>query len=133
MKIAYIMRGIPGSGKSTVARQLVSGGRGIIHSTDELRTVKGKYIFDPQTDWKKHQRNLELFCKSLKEGVPIVVCDNTNVKKSQYGIYVTAAKAAGYMVAIVSMPHPNPEEAAARNTHGVPIHAIKKMILDWEA
>ena len=140
-KFCYIMRGIPGSGKSTVANRLAHQViiPSAIHSTDKYFMVDGVYKFDPTKLREYHQKNLEAFKKSLDElpSLPfyeaVVICDNTNIKKSQYQPYVDAAKAAGYCVAFVVMPMPEAEIAAARNKHGVPLEVIKRMIEQWES
>ena len=133
MKIAYIMRGVPGSGKSTLAKQLVNSSGGAIHSTDDFFMVEGVYRFDPSRFAEYHEYNYEAFCRSLDMNVPIVVCDNTNVKRWQFKRYVEAAKRAGYMVALVTMPHPEAEVARERCIHGVPIYTIRRMIAEWES
>lgn len=131
MKIAYIMRGVPGSGKSTVANHL-AGKVGIIHSTDDYCYVDGKYQFDPALATERHDKNFAAFCRSLNDGAPIVVCDNTNVKRTHFQRYVEAAKRAGYIVAFVVMPRPSVEVATERNVHKVPAYAIQRMIDEWE-
>lgn len=124
MKIAYIMRGVPGSGKSTKARNL-AGKDGVIHSTDNYFYIRGKIQ-------ENHTKNLKAFCKSLSEEIPVVICDNTNIKLWESAPYVKAAKKSGYKVVFVAMPHPDPKVAAARNTHNVPLYVIEGMIKDWQ-
>ena len=131
MKLAYIMRGIPGSGKSTVAQQL-AGEVGQIHSTDDYFYVDGEYRFDPSKLGEYHARNLEAFCACLDAGVPIVICDKTNIKIRDFCDYVKAAEKAGYQVVYVILPHPTVSEAARRNIHGVPHTTIERMIYQWE-
>lgn len=125
------MRGVPGSGKSTVART-IAGENGKIHSTDEYFYENDTYRFDHTKLKEYHNKNFSKFCSSLIDGVSTVVCDNTNIAKWQYQRYVSEAKKYGYIVAIIAMPHPEPKVAAKRNIHGVPQHVIKKMIMDWE-
>ena len=143
MKYAYIIRGIPGSGKSTVAKKIADGHRAdasmndadarcSIHSTDDLCMVDGEYQFDAELAPARHAQNLENFKESLAMGIPCVIVDNTNVSQAQYGPYVHAARDEGYSVAFVELPHPPPLVAANRNTHGVPMEVITKMILHWE-
>jgi predicted kinase len=132
MKKAFIMRGLPGSGKSTKAREL-AGSEGVIHSTDDFFMVDGEYRFVPADIKANHDRNFIAFCMSLEKGIPIVICDNTNSKHWEYARYEEAAKKAGYEVEIVSMPHPSVATAVARTLHKVPQGAIEAMLLRWEA
>jgi predicted kinase len=130
-KVAFIMRGLPGSGKSTIARHLI-GDLGVIHSTDDFFVQNGKYYFDPEKLRANHDKNFRAFCESIAQEVPVVVCDNTNSKHWEYKRYLETAQKAGYMVSIVFMPHPTPEIAAKRNTHNVPIAIIVQMKERWE-
>ncbi len=145
-KFAFIMRGIPGSGKSTVAKMIARGcfpgqanldgskwfSDAVIHSTDDLCMVDGVYQFDAALAGERHAQNLQNFKDSCAAGKPCVIVDNTNVKTEQYLPYIKAAEAAGYRVVIVELPHPAPIVAAQRNAHGVPIETINQMVLDWE-
>ncbi len=132
MKVAYIMRGVPGSGKSTLARRLVNGSGGVIHSTDDFFYVDGKHHFDPNKLGEYHDLNYEAFCRSLNDGIPVVVCDNTNSRHWHFERYAEAARRAGYRVAFVVMPHPPAEVAAERTIHSVPAITIQRMIDGWE-
>lgn len=130
--IAYIMRGVSGSGKSTVARKL-AGEVGKIHSTDDFYMVDGVYVFDIEKRTKNHEANYAAFCHSLEQRIPVVICDNTNTKHWECQRYVDAAQKAGYIVAIVSLPHPDPKVAAARNLHGVTEEIILRQMSNWQA
>jgi adenylate kinase family enzyme len=44
-KTLILMRGLPGSGKSTKA-QILAGKDGLIFSTDDFFMVNGKYVYD---------------------------------------------------------------------------------------
>lgn len=131
MNIAYILRGLPGSGKSTEARRL-AGVNGRIHSTDDYFTLGGHYQFDVAGLDMCHKLNRIAFYASLSDDVPVVVCDNTNVQRWEFAPYIEAAERAGYEVVIITMPHPTVEECVMRNTHGVPEATIRRMIEKWE-
>lgn len=132
MNTAIIMRGIPGSGKSTFARELAEGKHAVICSTDDYFVKDGTYARDISKLAKYHEQNLERFIESLKDGVPLVICDNTNVRRDHYSAYVRFAEHYDYRVAIVTMPHPRPETAAARNIHGVSREHIERLLSQWE-
>lgn len=132
MRTAYIMRGIPGSGKSTAARRL-TGPAGALHSTDEYFVVDGVYRFDATRLPEYHARNLAAFKRSLQDGHEVVACDNTNVQLWHMEPYIAAATEHGYTVTVIEMPHPDPATAARRNLHGTPIEVIKEMISLWES
>ena len=132
MKLAVIMRGLPGSGKSTRAR-LIAGRNGIICAADDFFLEEdGETNFSGPMVPEAHAGNVLAFQCALMLGVEIVVCDNTNIKHEEYEPYVRMAEEAGYKVAIIAMPHPSPEEMAERNTHGVPGCTLNKMFSRWE-
>ncbi len=131
MNIAYIMRGVSGTGKTTLAQHL-AGRWGAIHSTDRYFYHNGQYCFDGSRLTEYHEKNLEAFRASLQNGVRIVICDNTNAQRWEWEPYAEAAKAAGYLVAFVVMPHPDPALAALTNRHGVCEESIRRTIEKWE-
>ena len=131
MKYAIIMRGLPGSGKSTLARSF-AGTFGAVHSTDDYFYVNGRYCFDPAKLREYHDQNFAAFCQSLAEGIPTVICDNTNIRLEHFARYVEAAAKQGYCVTIATLPHISAERAATRTLHQVPIYVIERMISEWE-
>ena len=130
-KIVFILRGVPGSGKSSFAKGLVANG-GVIHSTDDFFCKDGDYSFDPDRLGEFHTWNFLRFKTSLRNGIPVVVLDNTNSQKREWIHYAMTARSFGYYVVIISMPHPDPEIAARRNVHRVPEDCIRKMLERWE-
>jgi tRNA uridine 5-carbamoylmethylation protein Kti12 len=77
MQVAVIMRGIPGSGKSSFNRVLKelcdqNGCSLVIHSTDEYFMVDGKYMFDQKKLGHYHKLNKLSFDESLGANISIV-------------------------------------------------------------
>ena len=72
------MRGLPGSGKSTKAKEL-AGDKGVIYSTDDFFMVEGKYIYDPTKIIDYHSQNLQRTKKSMLQEQPLIIVDNTNI------------------------------------------------------
>ena len=132
-KVVYIMRGIPGSGKSTRARELVKPENiKNIFSTDDYFMVGGEYRFDPTKLGEYHGNNLQRFKDAVMQGISPIVVDNTNTQKWEYAKYEEFAKDNGYRVEVVAMPLIPAEDAVQRNTHGVSQEVIEKMISRWE-
>lgn len=135
-----IMRGIPGSGKSTKAKSLVD--KGIIHSTDDLIELSGDYreFFAKMIasgNYKSlsqmHSKNLQNAIESMKAGISPVIIDNTNIKKNEPKAYVKAALELGYAdenIKFVDIGTAGLEAQALakRNQHGVPLEKIEAMI-----
>lgn len=145
-KLAIIMRGLPGSGKShwieefilsqplDMALRLRQSG---VFSTDSYFYQDGKYQFDVKKLSEYHQRNLTAFIQALGHSEPVVICDNTNICRWEYMAYEAAAKALGYQVWIVLVGDPSCTEhqvlCAQRNRHSVPLAHIKRMAKSFEA
>ncbi|WP_394130050.1 ATP-binding protein [Shewanella maritima] len=139
-KLAIIMRGLPGSGKSYWVRQYLESLEleQTLHikqygyfSTDTYFYVDGSYSFNAKRLSEYHQLNLTGFIQAMANGEPTVICDNTNTCNWEYLAYETAAKALGYQVRVVVIGQPKDSEhqrlCAQRNKHNVPYAAIKRM------
>jgi predicted kinase len=145
-KTLVIMRGIPGSGKSTAAKMLLSTvplGEGAIHSTDDVIEANGDYrVFFEQMIASKnfaplskaHSTNLKNAKQSLLEGKKIVIIDNTNIKPNEAKNYVVEALKMGYgdnsiLIIDVGTGNSTAKALAERNKHGVPLEKIESMIM----
>lgn len=144
-QVLIVMRGIPGSGKSTKAKELV--GQGKIHSTDDVIEAGDDYNeffakmiaskdFSPLS--RVHSTNLKNAVSSMKSGVTPVIIDNTNIKQNESKAYIVAALELGYSdnnIKFVDIGTAGLEaaELAKRNTHGVPLEKIEMMIASHTA
>ena len=131
-KFAFIMRGVPGSGKSITPQYFVRDG-GRVHAVDNFHTNENGYFWWDETQVKeRYQQNFEAFVQSCQEGVSTVVCDNINVTRDDYQKYVECAVDHGYITSIVTLNNPVSLEAANRNKHSVTIEQIEDMYDRWE-
>jgi energy-coupling factor transporter ATP-binding protein EcfA2 len=148
-----LMRGIPGSGKSTIARSLAGvtseeitregahrfqygtiGQGGAVLSTDfYFMDDAGEYRFNPAKIGDNHGLNQACCDALMQDGEPLIVIDNTNTMIWEMEPYVEMAKDHGYKVVVVEVPHPPIEVAAARNSHGVPLEALERMVKRWQS
>ena len=136
----FVMRGIPGAGKSTMAKSLMD--EGVIHSTDDLITDTGDYraFFTKLIESgdfsdlsRMHSKNLSNAIKSMKDGKSPVVIDNTNIKANEAKAYVVAALEMGLddnniEIHDVGTRGLSAEQLAESNTHGVPLDKIQMMM-----
>lgn len=124
MPNCIILRGLPGSGKSSFAHQI---GAWIV-SEDEFFTKNGEYKFDKTMLVHAHGFCFVKFCDYIDQNRPDICVDNTNTTKKEYQRYVDYAKDHGYNVTILTVETDlTDEELAKRNVHGVPIETIKRM------
>ena len=140
-QVLVVMRGIPGSGKSTKAKEL-AGANGIIHSTDDVIQEQGDYneFFKRMVESKDfsnlskvHSTNIKNLIKSVKDGISPVILDNTNIKHNEPKVAVKSALELGLddkniKFVDIGTGGLSAQELADRNTHGVPLEKIKSMI-----
>jgi NEDD4-binding protein 2 len=131
-----IMRGIPGSGKSFHAQGFYGDhdiGNAKIVSADRYFMRDGVYQFDPTRISLAHQECFRQFVDAAKQfrWIDLLIVDNTNVHLWECAPYVLAGEAFGHEVEMVYV-RCDIEEAIARNTHGVPEAAIRRMAASFE-
>ena len=134
-----IMRGIPGSGKSTTIQQKYP--KHYVCSADFFFEMladenDSTYIeeFKPWLLSQAHAYCLREFILML-DGVNDVVVDNTNSQVWEYNNYVLLAQMAGYDVFIEEMPCNGIDDVRRfyeRQTHGVPWEAMEAMFNRWQ-
>lgn len=119
MKTIYLLRGLPGAGKSTLASQLSTN----ICEADMFFMRNGKYEFDVNGLGAAH-----LWCRDrcetfMKDGVSSVVVSNTLTSTKELKPYTELAEKYGYMVVsvIVENRHGN------KSIHDVPDETLDRM------
>jgi predicted kinase len=127
-----IMRGLPGSGKTTRARELAPEYDAVIVSADDFFVTDGVYNFDPSELPEAHAQCQARALKALRAGRSVVV-DNTNTQRWEMEPYLTLAALFGAEVWIESVG--NLTDIALytkRNSHGVLFNAILAMAERFE-
>lgn len=121
MNVLYVLQGVPGSGKSTVAKHLQAATGAVICSTDDYFTgADGVYRFDPTKLGEAHQANQEKASRLLREGKSVIV-DNTNILRKHCKPYVAEACACGASVVFVRC------EGRFGSIHSVPPETVERM------
>lgn len=139
-KTLIIMRGLPGSGKSTKAETIASeaqaaGKTVTIRSTDDQFMVFGVYRFDPKRIGAAHHLNHRAVEQDMKDNTEVIIVDNTSIKKWESRGYRDLAQQYGYKVEECVVGNFSPKDAEvyhARNTHGVPLEVVKRMAAQFE-
>ena len=143
-KTVIINRAVPGSGKTTLSRNITvaceKAGLSVAnHSTDDFFMENNRYRFNIAKLHNYHLCNLMLFEKSLRNNVDVVICDNTNIMPWQSRPYTNLARASGYQIIFFNLsPRELEKHVAAQkitpqkpDAHGVPEHILANFIRDF--
>lgn len=123
-KTLYIVRGIPGSGKSTFAKTL----GGTHFETDEFFMVDGEYKFDPTKlkeahRWCQDSVNTAMILNHTAGLNNVIVVTNTFTQEWEMEPYFQMADTYGYKVFSVIVENRH----GGINTHGVPEDKLQVM------
>lgn len=133
-KKCIVLRGCPGSGKSTYANRIKSKFKNIygvsvaICSADNYFIKNGTYFYDRTKLSRAHENCQNQARKAALHDMPYILIDNTSIMRSDFAYYIRLAKEFDYqIIEKVFGLDLSPSELFARNCHGVPIEKIKLM------
>lgn len=132
-----VLRGLPGSGKSTYANKIKEGAGDLyteIFSADDFHMEDGKYNWKLENVGKAHAWCLKGFIRSVsreKDANPLagsahIIVDNTNCAIWEMAPYCAVAIAYGADLVITTFEC-SVETAIKRNVHNVPPETIRRM------
>lgn len=139
-KILVLMRGLPGSGKSSLARQLLQRAsldpaQHLVSADDYFTDRFGNYNYDRAKISEAHRDcQNRVNAMMIRNFAPIIV-DNTNIRLWEMEAFCVNAVDHGYIVQILEPTTywaKNPEECMRRNCHGVPFDTIINMKRTYE-
>ena len=134
IKLAVILRGVPGSGKSTFVNTLRSfPGSIAIHAVDDLHVDdQGNFLWDEENQERLYTLNFANFVKSCASGTELVICDAINIEVDDFQKYVDIANQYEYSVYVVTPNPPTPEQSTKRNKHHTSSSQAKEMYSRWQ-
>ena len=89
--------------------------------------------FKPWLVGRAHQFCWGHFINAVFNDIPLIVVDNTNIHGWEYKNYRLLGEKMGYEVEVVRLPAVlTAEEYHSRNTHGVPLEVIERMMAEYE-
>jgi predicted kinase len=127
MKNLYIVRGLPGSGKSTFARSIAKSYQ--VFEADQYFMKKGKYNFDPTKLKDAHNDCKNRVSRRMRKNLfnsiffSNIVVSNTFTQDWEMKFYRNIAKRYGYKVHTIVVENRH----GGMNVHGVPADKVQVM------
>ena len=123
MKTLYIVRGLPGSGKSSIAKNITE----LVYSADDFFTNKnGEYNFNAKLLGKAHEWCWGKVRDAMFIGANAVAVANTFTQAWEAEKYYQIAEEYGYSVFVIECQND------FGNVHDVPQESIDAMKERWE-
>ena len=123
MKTLYIVRGFPGSGKSSLAKKVTE----LVYSADDFFTnKKGEYNFNAKLLGKAHEWCWGKVRDAMFIGAEAVAVANTFTQAWEAEKYYQIAEEYGYSVFVIECQND------FGNVHDVPQESIDAMKKRWE-
>jgi tRNA uridine 5-carbamoylmethylation protein Kti12 len=137
--LVVILRGMPGSGKTSFARfmKLYATSRGL-----SARRCSADRYFDRLTGFnfnaaelsEAHQQCKQRFDDFIQAGVDVVIVDNTNIRRDEFEYYQTHARCIRFCQ-VVSFICTSVHEAVwlnSRSLHKLPDNAVHRRFYEYE-
>lgn len=120
VKVLYLIRGIPGSGKTTLGNQIIKGTKGVLFSADDyFTTPDGSYNFDPTKICDAHRSCQVKSTAAMAKGITPVVVANVFHKRVHMQPYMEYAENHGYHVVEICV------SSSFKNVHGCPEDKVR--------
>ena len=119
-KVLYIVRGVPGSGKSTFAKQLTSN---VFEADQYFLDSEGNYTFDFTKIKDAHKDCQDNVRSAMQSSISKIAVSNTFTQEWEMKVYFDLAKEFGYKVfsLVVENRH------GGTNVHNVPEDKVELM------
>jgi predicted kinase len=122
MKTLIILRGLPGSGKSSLAKLICSEDN--IFEADQFFYNNDQYNFDVTKLGEAHDYCFNGVKTAMLNGVETIVVSNTNTTEKEIKPYMGLAEQFGYRVTSVIVENRH----GSKSIHNVPEETMVKMV-----
>ena len=123
-KVVFIVRGLPGSGKSALAKQLAE----VVCENDDVFTIGDRYQFEVSKMSLAIGTCKAKFMTAIDDGVKRIAVANTFAKEEDAKFYIDVAKKYGYKVFQVIAQNIND----TKNIHEVKNEVVENMRKKFE-
>lgn len=127
-----IVRGLPGSGKTTFARKLAAETGAMLIEPDALMVTGGVYEYTPLKYKVAIEDCMEILYQISSIECDVIYCDVLPTANSVRHIIQEFANWRRIDYAVIDMPHLTVEESLSRNRHNVRREDIERMAAAWE-
>ena len=119
----YIIRGVPGSGKTTLANEMKAAGMiwDFAEADKFMIDNEGNYRFDPKQLGECHEKCQNEIRDMMRAGYPSIAVSNTFTRKWEMEKYIGLANQFGYEVCMIVC------QGDFANVHGVPPERVQQM------
>lgn len=124
-KLCIIVRGLPGSGKTTEAKRLAKKYNAVHLEADDYFMVNGEYKFDRSKLHEAHKDCFNRFKAAINANKNVIVA-NTFVRFWEFKRYFRYAKEKGYLIHVVEC------KWHYKSVHDVPEETLERMKRDWD-
>lgn len=120
-----LLRGLPGSGKTTLAKLLSENNTYPVFSVDDFFTneLTGEYIFNFQNNHLAYKQCQDLTNDAMQQGITKVLVHNTFTMEWELEPYFKLAKTFNYSLFVVTVENYHEH----KNVHEVSDEQLKKM------
>jgi predicted kinase len=139
MKTLYLIRGLPGSGKTTLARMIQTYMEDHYYDSSHYEADMYHINKDGKYEWRpENVPHAHSWCKvqteeAMIKGDDCIIISNTFTQMWEIAPYIELANRYGYQVqGIIVATDLTDEQLAVRNHHSVPVESIRKMRERWE-
>ena len=120
-----LIRGLPGAGKSTLAKILSENGKYPVHAIDHYFTNErtGDYSFDFSKNHMAYKNCEQMTSDRMKNGFEKILIDNTFTMEWEMEPYFKMAKEVGYQVFVITVENRH----GSGNMHQISQEQLEKM------